>query len=179
MASAASRPACQSAETEWPRIEKARCRHGELPEGVSTFEGTGDALDRRAGESEQLFSLLEGATCKLPSATALTSDVGASDGAAATPPMGAAKRERTDDGVAHAETAGVRAATAKRAMAELAAQAGAANAARTGRARVAVTGPSDEGKQCSESVGVTLAAVAAASATAAVAAATAAAAAAS
>ena len=44
-----------------------------MPEGVRTFEGTGEALERaRAGDSAQLFSLLEGATCKLPSDTALT-----------------------------------------------------------------------------------------------------------
>ena len=45
-------------------------------EGVSTLEGPGDALARppgRAGESEQLFSLLlRGGTCSVESCVALT-----------------------------------------------------------------------------------------------------------
>ena len=59
------------------RKEEDATRLPELgAEGVSTLEGPGDALARppgRAGESEQLFSLLlRGGTCSVESCVALT-----------------------------------------------------------------------------------------------------------
>ena len=179
MARAASSPAAQSAETaEWRSGAVALCLHGELPEGVSTLDGTGEEPDRaRTGESEQLFSLLY-ATCRLPSATAFTSDVGGAT-AAATAEAIARGRSLDEDAGAPAGVAVTGAEATGRWMATHEAIAGAAKAVgRIGRARVAVTGPGAMpiAAASAMAIGVILAAAAAASATAALAAATAAAA---
>ena len=182
MARAASSPAAQSAETaEWRSGAVALCLHGELPEGVSTLDGTGEEPDRaRTGESEQLFSLLY-ATCRLPSATAFTSDVGGATAAATAATVDAIARGRSldEDAAAPAGVAVTGAEAPARWMATHEAIAGAAKAVgRIGRARVAVTGPGAMpiAAASAMAIGVILAAAAAASATAALAAATAAAA---
>ena len=156
IASAAARPASQSAAFEWERPSKKdpRERHGELPEGVRTFEGTGEALERaRAGDSAQLFSLLEWATCKLPSDTALTrlecagagraNDAGVAQAAAEGAAAEGAATGATVMGAAATGAAATKAVAmagdAKVVGAGVAyAKACAAKAGRTARARVAV-----------------------------------------
>ena len=162
IASAASSPASQSAEAECRSDDDLLWRYGELPDGVSTFEGPGDAPPApcpRAGESEQLFSLLDGATWRLPSATAFTR------------PDGAANVEARG-GVVEADAAAVvyddEAAAAGAAIGAGATYAGAATAgaAKIGRARVALAVAGSAGVALAAATTAALAAATAAAAVA-------------